>query len=170
MPKSPARISLKPEKHTDRKFLRDLYSTTRAEELSLVPWADEEKETFLDQQFNAQHRFYQDTFSNARFDIIVEEKENIGRLYVDDRKSEIRIIDIAIMPSRRRQGIGQALLQDILDRGRSEKKVVSIHVEKNNPAMSLYKRLGFVETEDQGVYLLMKCHPDKESANPDDSE
>ena len=33
---------------------------------------------------------------------------------------------------------------------------VTIHVEKNNPAMSLYKKLGYKLIEDQGVYDLMQ--------------
>jgi hypothetical protein len=32
---------------------------------------------------------------------------------------------------------------------------VSIHVEKLNPAMGLYRRLGFICVEDKGVYDLM---------------
>ena len=34
---------------------------------------------------------------------------------------------------------------------------MSIHVEKNNPAMQLYVRLGFTVAEDKGVYDLMEC-------------
>ena len=33
---------------------------------------------------------------------------------------------------------------------------MSIHVEKFNPAMRLYRRLGFVTEEDKGVYDLMR--------------
>ena len=32
---------------------------------------------------------------------------------------------------------------------------MSIHVEKANPAMRLYRRLGFATLEDKGVYDLM---------------
>ena len=35
-------------------------------------------------------------------------------------------------------------------------KDVSIHVEKFNPAMRLYRRLGFTTEEDKGVYDLMR--------------
>ena len=33
---------------------------------------------------------------------------------------------------------------------------MTIHVEKNNPAMRLYRRLGFRTEEDKGVYDLMR--------------
>ena len=38
-------------------------------------------------------------------------------------------------------------------------KAVRIHVERNNPALHLYHRLGFKQTEDQGVYYLMEWRP-----------
>jgi hypothetical protein len=31
-----------------------------------------------------------------------------------------------------------------------------IHVERQNPALSLYQRLGFHELEDRGVYLFLE--------------
>jgi len=37
-----------------------------------------------------------------------------------------------------------------------EGKALGIHVEKFNPAMKLYERLGFKPVEDQGIYLLMQ--------------
>src|SRR4051794_2199436 len=42
-----------------------------------------------------------------------------------------------------------------LPEGARRAKRVSIHVEKNNPALRLYARLGFVSVGDRGVYLLM---------------
>jgi hypothetical protein len=38
---------------------------------------------------------------------------------------------------------------------------LSIHVERFNPALRLYERLGFREVEDKGVYLLMQRVPDQ---------
>jgi hypothetical protein len=40
---------------------------------------------------------------------------------------------------------------------------VTIHVEKNNPAMRLYRRLGFTAVEDKGVYDLMRWVADTAS-------
>ena len=36
---------------------------------------------------------------------------------------------------------------------------VTIHVERLNQALSLYRRLGFEELEDKGVYLLLGRRP-----------
>ena len=69
----------------------------------------------------------------------------------------LAIIDISLAPSARGQGVGGAILQDVLDQARRTGKAVSIHVETNNPARRLYQRLGFEVAEDQGVYDLMRA-------------
>ena len=44
-------------------------------------------------------------------------------------------------------------------RGDAAGKPVSIHVERFNPELRLYARLGFRQVEDKGVYLLMSRPP-----------
>ncbi len=51
------------------------------------------------------------------------------------------------------------LLREILGEAAVAGKAVRIHVERNNPALGLYHRLGFQEIDDQGVYLLMQWAP-----------
>jgi ribosomal protein S18 acetylase RimI-like enzyme len=140
----------------DRDFLRRLYASTRAEELAVVDWSEEEKTQFLGFQFAAQHDYYQEQFPAARFDLVLVDGEPAGRLYVDRREDEIRLIDIALLPDFRRRGIGGRLMNRVLDEGREAALPVQIHVERNNPAMRLYDRLGFQQVEDQGVYYLMR--------------
>jgi len=60
------------------------------------------------------------------------------------------------LPERRGRGLGEALLRDLMDEAAAAGKDVSIHVEKLNPAMRLYRRLGFAIEEDKGVYDLMR--------------
>jgi ribosomal protein S18 acetylase RimI-like enzyme len=48
------------------------------------------------------------------------------------------------------------LLRDLMDEAAAAGKAVTIYVEKNNPAMRLYHRLGFTTEEDKGVYDLMR--------------
>ena len=53
---------------------------------------------------------------------------------------------------------------DLLDEAAGAGLPVNIHVERMNRALRLYRRLGFVEIEDQGVYLLMRWSPPKGDA------
>lgn len=144
----------------DLDFLRELYASTRREELAPTGWPQEQIEAFLTQQFEAQHSYYTENFSSTDFDLILSgDNIPIGRLYLDEREDEFRIVDIALLPEARRKGIGGAILKTIIDRAFAVDKAVSIHVEQNNPAMNLYKRLGFQLVEEQGVYHLMEIVP-----------
>jgi ribosomal protein S18 acetylase RimI-like enzyme len=136
-----------------------LYASTRADEMAVVPWTEKAKQDFLRMQFEAQHTFYQDQFADADFLIIEHDGEAIGRLYLDRRDDEIRVIDVALMPEHRGKGVGSKLMQDVLDEAASAHKRVRIHVEHNNPAMRLYERLGFRKIDDHGVYFLMEWTP-----------
>lgn len=132
--------------------------------MALVDWTDEQKKNFLCMQFNAQHHYYHEQFSRARFDIIEQGNTAIGRLYVDRRVDEIRIIDIALLPAHRGQGIGGNIMQSLIDEAACDDKSLSIHVEHNNPAMHLYQRLGFRHVSDEGVYYFMKWEATDNSA------
>ena len=157
-------VTLRPMTHDDLPFLRRVYAGTRANELAQTPWGDEEKQAFLDMQFQAQHTHYQKHFPEASYQIIEQRGEPIGRLYLDRRPDELRIIDIALLPEKRGGGIGGTLMRRILDEAALVGKPVRIHVERNNPAMQLYDRLGFRKVEDQGVYWLMERLPGRVDA------
>lgn len=143
----------------DHPFLKQVYASTREEELTVVPWSEEQKQAFLEFQFNAQHTFYQTQFGDAAFWVIEQAGVPIGRLYLDRRADEIRIIDIALLPAYRDRGIGTALLNAVLAEGQDKNQPVTIHVERNNRALHLYRRLGFVQKGDESIYYLMQWTP-----------
>ena len=143
----------------DLPVLARIYASTRAEELAPVPWSDAEKSEFLDMQFRAQHAHHQQNYPEADWLMTMRGGENIGRLYLERLPSQHLIIDIAFLPEYRGRGFGEALLRDLLDDAAGAGRAVSIHVEKFNPAMRLYRRLGFVIEEDKGVYDLMRWRP-----------
>lgn len=149
-------VRLRPETADDLPFLRDLYASTRLDELAPVPWSAADKRAFLDQQFEAQRRFYREQFPDTAFDVIEVDGEPAGRLYVDRRPGEIRVVDIALLPAWRGRGIGSGLLRQLMDEAAGQRRPLRIHVEKNNPAYRLYQRLGFTVLEDKGVYDLLE--------------
>ena len=143
------------ERDSDRLFLQSLYASTRAEEVRLTGWPAELQERFLAQQFAAQHQHYRANYPRAEWLIIEDGGRPIGRLYLEEWEREIRIIDISLAPDARGRGIGGAILADVMEDAGSRGKFVSIHVEVNNPARSLYERLGFTKAGEHGIYELM---------------
>ena len=149
-------VTFRPITDADREFLYRVYASTREEELRQTPWSDEQKTQFLHMQFHAQHTHYQEHYKEARFDIILHDDQPIGRLYVDRRADEIRVIDIALLTEHRSAGIGGQIMKEVLDEAAAAGKPVRIHVEQNNPAMRLYNRLGFRKIGNTGIYDLME--------------
>ena len=154
-----AGLSFRRFTEADLPFLAQVYASTRTEELAVTPWTDAQKNEFLNQQFWAQHTDYQKTYPEADWLVAMRGGEDIGRLYLDRWPSEHSIIDIAFLPQHRGKGLGEALLRDLMDEAAASSKALMIYVEKFNPAMRLYKRLGFNTEEDKGVYDLMRWHP-----------
>ena len=152
----PPPVSLRPATGADTEFLAAVYAATRAEELAATDWSAAQKAEFCQMQFAAQDTHYRQHYPTAEFSVIEVSGTPVGRLYVDRWTREIRIMDIAILPEHRGKGIGTFLLVGLQCEAAASGKSLTIHVERFNPAMQLYARLGFRMTEDKGVYQLME--------------
>ncbi len=153
-------ITLRAITDADMSVLLAIYGSTRTQEMDrLADWTEEMKQSFIAQQFMAQHQYYQQNYGGADFWVIEKNRKPIGRLYVHSnfQGRGVRIVDISILPQYRGQGIGGNLLQDLQKTARELGKPLSIHVEVFNPAKNLYTRLGFrMISETNGVYHLMQ--------------
>ncbi len=67
-----------------------------------------------------------------------------GYGYLDGHTPELTI---AALPDHRRQGIATALLTHLLEDPRLDAARISLSVESDNPALTLYRRSGFVEVD-----------------------
>ena len=156
---------LRPETDDDIPFLLRLYASTRADELAAVPWSEEQKQAFLDNQFHAQRQHYRATMPACRFDIIEQDGAPAGRLYVETGATRLHVVDIALMPQWRGRGSGTAILRALQAAAAEAGKGVAIFVERFNPALRLYRRLGFTDIADHGVYLEMEWLPERAQLN-----
>jgi ribosomal protein S18 acetylase RimI-like enzyme len=152
-------LTLRRSAGADRELLFEIYASTRTEELAPLPWDDATKRAFLMQQFDAQDTYYKQHRPDASYDVIVLDGRPAGRLYVDRGADEILVMDIALLPEFRNRGIGSELLRNLIDEADATGRTLAIHVEVNNPARSLYDRLGFRPVGEHGVYVLMERPP-----------
>ncbi len=146
--------------HTeDFDFLKKLYRTTREFELSKTTMTEEEKQKFSDFQFNAQHVYYNQAYNGAEMNLILLNGRPAGRLYLWRTPSQIRIMDISLLPEYCGQGNGTKILKSLIRESVESGKKLTIHVEYFNPALRLYERLGFKKTDDTGVYYYLERIP-----------
>jgi ribosomal protein S18 acetylase RimI-like enzyme len=156
---------LRPETEDDLPFLLRLYGSTREEELKAIPWSAEQKQAFLASQFQAQRHHYTNYIPACTFEVLTLAGEPVGRLYLEPRQGQLYIVDIALMPERRGQGLGSAIMRALQATARLSGRGVGIMVEKFNPALRLYRRLGFTDVADHEVYLEMEWRPQGDQLN-----
>jgi ribosomal protein S18 acetylase RimI-like enzyme len=158
---STAAVTLRPSGPDDREFLFTVYERTRTEELAVLPWTEEQKQAFLRFQAEAQDTDYRARRPDARFLVVVADGTDVGRLYRAELDGELELMDIALLPEWRGQGIGSLLLEDLLAEADARGLTVTLYVEHWNPARRLYDRLGFVAVGQDDVYLRMERQPQR---------
>ena len=149
-------LTLRPETEDDIPFLRRLYATTRAEELTATGWSDAQKLAFTDSQFGWQRHHYRTYYPGAEWSVLEDHGTPIGRLYLQRRITTHLVIDIALLPQWRGRGLGTALMEWICTQAHAAGKSVTVTVEKFNRAQTLYRRLGFSEISEGDVYWEME--------------
>src|SRR5215211_1618223 len=83
-------LTLRPTRREDEEFLFEVYSSTRAEEMSQTGWDDAQKQAFLLMQFAAQQQHYRTRFPEGDHQIIIKANEPVGRIYTASFDEEIR--------------------------------------------------------------------------------
>lgn len=155
----PEDLGLRPAAATDMPLLHRVYCSTRQDELAAMNWEQLQKDAFLQQQFELQHRYYHAHFPDAQFCIIQYEGQDIGRWYLDRAGPELRLIDIALLPDWRQRGIGSQLLRSLIEEADACGRGILLHAEANNPALAMYARRGFEELANDGVYVKLLRRP-----------
>ncbi len=153
----------------DRAALLAVYASTRADELALTGWPQAQCQAFIAMQFDAQWRHYSQHHPQALCQLIVGDgaaagacpgRLCLGRLWVDRSAQRLHVLDITLLPAARGQGIGSALLRQLMAEAQQRGVALTVSVELHNPARRLYDRLGFQpQGEPQGIHQRMAWQP-----------
>lgn len=153
-------VALRAVRPEDEEFLLDVYASSRADEMALVPWDEAQKRAFLRHQFEAQGAQYFARFPDAHYSIILYKDRPAGRFWIGRSAEEIRLLDIALLPEFQNQGIGAVLVRALIEEAeRANLPLRHMVFKLNTDAMRFYERLGFMPTEDLGAYIHMELSP-----------
>lgn len=154
------RVELRPVAPGDEEFLLDVYADSRADEMALVPWTDEQKRAFLRSQLAAQRGEYEARFPRADYHVILVDGERAGRLWVARTPEQIRLLDISILAPFRDRGVGTRLVRALMDEAAAGGLPLRHFVfQLNAAALRFYERLGFRQTGEFQGYLMMEFAP-----------
>jgi ribosomal protein S18 acetylase RimI-like enzyme len=147
-------LRLRPERADDEDFRYRLFCDSRLPEWYQVALDPAVREALMRHQFAAQTATYRARFPRARHDIIWLADERIGRIVVNRPGSEVHIVDHAIVPARRNQGIGTTIMRALMDEAARAALPVRLKVaSSNDPSLRLYLRLGFRPIEEIPAYI-----------------
>ena len=156
-------LSFRPVETEDRAFLLSLFASARERELETLNWDSVQRDVFLEMQFNAQQDHYQSHFPQREHQIIMLDNQPIGMMDISRGSDEIRVLDIILRPENRNSGIGTSLMSNLLKESDRSAQPVRLYVEKFNPVLALYNRLGFQTIDDTGVHYHMERLPEHKS-------
>jgi GNAT superfamily N-acetyltransferase len=155
----PTNFQLRAAVPEDLAFQKQLYATTREDEMNAAQFPPEMREAFVAMQFHAQTTHYTQHYPAAHWSIIECDGVRAGRLIVHRVDDHLNIIDIALMPEFRGRGIGTALLELIFDEARNKRLPVRLFAFTGERAIKLYHRLGFADVRSDGIHTELVWRP-----------
>lgn len=158
-------VTFRPAQLDDEDLLFTLYAASRSDEMSAWGWNQAQQEAFLRLQFKGRQQHFQTQFPNADHQIILLDGEPIGGMVIVRLDTAFRLADIVLLPQQRGKGYGARLIRDLLDEAEQANKAVQLFVERYNPAIRLYERLGFSITGDIGSHFSMEWVAGKPQAS-----
>lgn len=105
-----------------------------------------------------QHKMHEVNFIPSNTKIIEYDKQEIGYLVLKETKREIYIENLLIEKTFQNLGIGQKIMEKIIEQANLDKKQIQLQVFKiNDKAQRFYRNLGFEKTfENENHIGMMK--------------
>ncbi|MBH0087976.1 N-acetyltransferase [Pseudoalteromonas sp. NSLLW218] len=129
--------------YSDRDYLLSLRKLTMVEHLENAGLflTDQQHVLRLDDQYDCSH-------------LIVINEVQIGTLKYQTHAQYIEIMQLQIHLLHQNKGYGRAVIEQVITSAQS--KPIKLTVLKNNPALGLYKRLGFTITDENNYEYYMQ--------------
>ena len=140
-------LTTRPADESDTSFAREVHHRAYREvvERQFGSWVDEQ-----------QDRFFESNWAGSTFEIVVCDGRPCGYVCIEDRDDDIHVREIAVAPEYQGQGIGSAILRDVMERARTRRVPVRLGTLHKNRALGLYRKLGFQEVGRTATHVLLE--------------
>lgn len=139
----------------DDAFLAVLYASTR-DDLGALGLPADQAEALVTMQHQAQRRHYEAVYPDADHAVVEVDGTAAGRLIVDRGADQVLIVDVALLPDHRDQGVGTVVVEALLREADDSGVPTRCHVALDNPARRFWERLGFTATGVDGAHIAME--------------
>lgn len=106
---------------------------------------------------------HNEDWQEKRPQVILYDNKPIGCILIDNEADHIYVGRFYILPKYQSKGIGTHVLKGIFDQADKANKPTTLAVLKINPALTLYKRLGFRVTGANEFQYLMERKPGEQT-------
>ena len=153
------RITLRPAEAEDEALLRAVFADARGNELGPQGLDDGMAELLLELQRRAQDAGYRQAFPDAEHCVIEADGVPCGRVVLDWKWDQVRVVDVALLAGSRGRGVGERLLRSLQQGAAVAGRRVRLCVAHGNPARRLYERLGFRAVASDELNVEMAWEP-----------
>lgn len=153
----PRRIRLRPASAETTRFAQELYVATMRPLLQRFDaWQDE-----------AMLAHFRGGYVPEQVRVIEVDGVDSGYVQVLEGADALTILQLHLLPKARRRGTGSALIRAVLAYARRRRKPVLLSVVRHNPAIALYRRLGFEVASEDRLRLHMRWQQVRPAQAPD---
>lgn len=142
-------LTLRPLQATDQNAIDQLYSACRTD-LQALPMPAEIISNLIRQQQQIQAHGLSQQYPAAQTLVLAQAEQILARIIFDTGATDVRLIDIMVLPMVQRRGLARQLLRYLQELAANHQLPLRLGVMKDNPkAISLYLSCGFqVSKED----------------------
>jgi ribosomal protein S18 acetylase RimI-like enzyme len=144
----------------DEPLLFALFFEVKAVDLAATGLAEAQFLPLIEMQYRGREMTYEVQYPKAESLILIgEDGKPAGRLLLDRGLDRWRVVDITVLASHRRSGIGTRVLTQCQEQCSKAGVRLELQVSAGSPALRLYERLGFQITHGDGISVEMVWSP-----------
>ncbi|MFD0588764.1 GNAT family N-acetyltransferase [Paenibacillus sp. GCM10027627] len=147
----------------DEPFLYSLFATVKRESMIGLTLEPEQLDMLLQMQWKARSHSYALQYPESASNVIYSsEAIPAGGCITELTTERLSIVDLAIFPEHRNGGIGAFVIKHMQDTAARHCVSVLLSVDRSNPALRLYERMGFYITGSNDFQYSMRWDPENQ--------